>query len=318
LVLQRNPMTEATKGFWALVLACTIWGLSPLYYKLLVHVPPLEVLSHRTLWSLAFFLLVLAAKGQIGALRPALSGRRMLAVALASLMISANWFVFIWAVQQGRAIEASLGYFIFPLVAVLIGVFALGERLGRLQAAAVLLAFGAVSVLTWGLGSAPWIALTLAFSFGLYGLIKNRLNIAPVVSVTAEVLLLAPVAVIWLAGVHQGFWAGARSGASFGVDLTTSLLLAFSGVLTAGPLMLFSYAARRVRMATVGLVQYLNPSLQFFCAVVIFGEPFSPWHRIAFSLIWLALLIYGAARLSQPKAVPSADSSDQTSGTLVR
>jgi chloramphenicol-sensitive protein RarD len=310
-------MGEATKGFWAMVAASAVWGLSPLYYKLLVAVPPLEVLSHRTLWSLVFFVVVLAAQRRLAGLWPALSGRDALGggpavIALAAVMISLNWFVFIWSVQNGHTVEASLGYFLFPLVAVALGVLVLGEGLRRAQGVAVAMAALAVALLSWGLGAAPWIALLLAVSFGLYGLVKKRLALSPVLSVAAEVLLLAPLALTWLAVAE---WRGAGA---FGREIGLSLLLAFSGVLTGGPLLLFSYAARRVRMSTLGLVQYLNPSLQFLCAVVVFAEPFGLWHRLAFGLIWSALLIYSAASLGQPKAVTSRDSSVATSGTASR
>lgn len=305
-------MSETAKGFWALLAACTVWGLSPLYYKLLVEVPPLEVLSHRTLWSLGFFGAVLAVQGRLGAVRPALTGRGSVLIGLAAVTISINWFVFIWSVQSGHALEASLGYFLFPLVAVTIGVAVLGERLGRAQQSAVALAGLAVLVLSWGLGAAPWIALAIATSFGLYGLVKKRLAVAPMVSVTAEVLLLSPLAIVWLVSLH---WRGAGV---FGADPATSALLAFSGVLTGGPLMLFSYAARRVRMVTLGLVQYLNPSLQFLCAVLVFGESFTLWHQIAFALIWGALVLYTLAGMRQSKAVASSASSASTSGTGVR
>ena len=311
-------MNEATKGFWAMVAACVVWGLSPLFYKLLAEVPPLEVLSHRTLWSLAFFGAVLAVQGQLGALWAALRGRGGLVIVFAALMISVNWFLFIFSVQSGRAIEASLGYYIFPLVAVLIGVLSFGERLGRVQALAVGLAGLAVVTLSLGLGAAPWIALMLAASFGLYGMVKKHLAVAPVVSVAAEVLVLAPLALLWLGGLHAGLWADARPGAVFGQEAGTSLLLALSGVLTGGPLMLFAYAARRVRMTTVGLVQYLNPTLQFACATLVFAEPFTRWHAVAFGLIWLALAIYSAASLRQPKAVARPASSAATSGTSTR
>lgn len=317
-------MTEAVKGFWAMVLACVVWGLSSLYYKALDHVPPLEVLSHRTLWSLVFFGAVLALQGRLGALGGALRGRGVLVLLFSALMISANWFVFIWSVQNGHAMQASLGYYIFPLVAVLIGVLGFGERLGRVQQAAVALAVLAVVVLTLGLGTAPWISLVLAVTFGLYGMVKKRLAVGPVVSVTAEVALLAPLAAIWLAGVHEGWWSEAGGatlppfGGWFGHDARTSAMLAFSGVLTGGPLMLFSFAARRVRMATVGLVQYLNPTLQFLCATLAFGEPFTPWHRAAFGLIWAALALYSWAAFRQPKAVASAVSSASTSATVIR
>lgn len=311
-------MSEAAKGFWGMVLACVVWGLSSLYYKALAHVPPLEVLSHRTLWSLVFFGAVLLAQGRLCTLVAALRGRGLPVLGFSALMISANWFLFIWSVQNGRAMEASLGYYIFPLVAVLIGVIGFAERLRRLQLVAVVLAALAVLVLTWGLGMAPWIALLLAVTFGLYGMVKKHLAVGPVVSVTAEVALLAPLAGLWLIGVHGGFWGADNAGAWFGRDAGTSLMLAFSGVMTGGPLMLFSYAAQRVRMATVGLVQYVNPTLQFLCAVLAFGEPFTPWHQAAFALIWLALALYSLAGLGQAKAVASAVSSASTSGTVIR
>ena len=235
-------MTEARKGILAMIGACTIWGLSPLYYKLLAHVPPLEVLAHRTLWSLVLFAGLLAVQGRLGRLRAALgSARSVGAIAFAAGMISTNWFLFIYSVQAGHVTETSLGYYMFPLVAVCLGVIAFGERLHPLQWAAVALAALAVAVLTLGLGAAPWIALTLAFTFGFYGLAKKRLSVGPVVSVTAEVAVLAPLAILWLGWLH-GHGAGV-----FGADLATSALLVVSGGLTALPLILFSFAAQRVR-----------------------------------------------------------------------
>ncbi|MFC2967809.1 EamA family transporter RarD [Acidimangrovimonas pyrenivorans] len=310
-------MTEARKGILAMVGACTIWGLSPLYYKLLVAVPPGEVLSHRTLWSLAFFGIVLALQGRLAQVPRLLSGRRALIVVLAAVAISANWFMFILSIQIDRAVEASLGYYIFPLVAVMLGVIAFGERLRPAQGMAVALAATAVALLTWGLGVTPWISLFLAGTFGIYGLMKKRLDAGPVVSVTAEVLVLSPLATLWLAGIHDGLWSEGRPGGFFGHDLHLSLLLAFSGVLTGGPLILFSYAARRVNMTTVGLIQYLNPTLQFLCATLVFREPFTPWHLGAFALIWTALAIYSAEALRQDRAARRAAASAATSGISV-
>ena len=285
-------MTEATRGVAAMVAACTIWGLSPIYYRLLDHVPPLEVLAHRTLWSLVFFAGVLALQRRLGALGRALGSLRAVWVtALAALFISSNWFLFIYSVQIGRTTQTSLGYYMFPLVAVLIGRVVFGERLGRAQWLAVAIAAGAVVVLILGPGTAPWIALILAGTFGLYGLMKKRQPAGPVVSVTAEVLLLSPIAaaVIWAA--HAG------AGGAFGASGQDTALLMLSGPITATPLILFSYAARRAALATVGLVQYLNPTLQFFCAVALFGEPFGLWQAIAFPMIWTALAIYSWAAL---------------------
>ena len=294
-------MREATKGIIAMVATCTIWGLSGIYYKLLDHIPPIEILAHRTLWSCLFFTFVLLVQGRISVLGQALAGRSsILMIGFAALMISSNWFVFITSIQLGRAMEASLGYYIFPLVAVLLGAIAFRERLGKAQLFAVGLALCAVVTLTIGLGVPPWIALILASSFGLYGLVKKGLSVGPVVSVTAEVLLLSPIALTVLWYVHSG-----GSGA-FATNWRDSLLLAFSGILTGTPLIMFSYATKRVTLATVGLVQYLNPTLQFIVATLIFREAFSFWHAVAFAMIWTALAIYTTASLRQDRAARRA------------
>jgi len=290
-------MDQGKSGVLLMVAACTIWGLSPIYYKLLIHVPPLELLAHRTFWSLPIFAGLLAVQGRLGALRGALGSRRaILITAFAALMITVNWFLFIVSVQIGQVRELSLGYYTFPLVAVLLGVIVLRERLSVLQWTAVGLATVAVAQLTWGLGTAPWIALTLASTFGAYGLLKKRLEVGPVISVTAEVVLLSPVALAWL------IFLQAQGRGIFGADLQTSGLLVFSGLLTAVPLVLFSAAAKKVNMATLGLLQYMNPTLQFFCAVVLFAEPLTVWHSIAFGLIWTALALYSASSVTQERA----------------
>lgn len=295
-------MRDEMKGFWAMVLACVVWGLSGIYYKALSAVPPLEVLAHRTLWSLVFLGLVLAGQGRLGALVAALRSRALWVLAVSALVISANWFGFIWSVQNGRAVEASLGYYIFPLVAVMLGVVVFREAMGRAQMLAVALAAVAVLYLTLRLGTAPWIALFLATTFGLYGLIKKRLDVGPVVSVAAEVALLAPFALVLLGAKYLGALGFAPHSGAFGTDLVHSLMLVGSGIITGGPLILFSYAARRVRLATLGLVQYLNPTLQFAVAVVVFGEPFTAAHAVTFGLIWGALAIYSAASLRVARA----------------
>lgn len=302
-------MTEGAKGVSAMVAACVVWGLSPLFYALLDHVPPLEVLSYRTIWSLIFFAGVLALQGRLGLVPRALgSVMGFLTIAAAGVMIASNWFGFIYAVQNGLTVEASLGYYIFPLVAVLLGRMFFGERLTRAQLAAVALAGVAVATLTVGLGVPPWISLMLAVTFGLYSAIKKRLDVGPVVSVTGEVLVLSPLAVLWIVLMGQG--AGGDNA------LGTHLLLALSGPLTATPLILFSYAARRVRLATVGLVQYLNPTLQFIVATMIFVEPFTFWHALAFPMIWVALVIYSATALRQERASRRVVSNAATSGTV--
>ncbi|WP_343245396.1 EamA family transporter RarD [Sulfitobacter faviae] len=192
-------MTDTTKGFAAMIAACCIWGLSSIFYKMLSHVPAAEVLAHRTLWSLVFFVIVLAVQRRLRAILDAMVGPRAFGLlAFAALVIATNWYLFIWAVQSGQATEAALGYYIFPLVSVLLGRLVFAERLSPVQLFAVGLVTVAVSLLTYGLGTAPWLAMALAASFGLYGLAKKRLAVGPVVSVTAEVLLLSPLAVLVL------------------------------------------------------------------------------------------------------------------------
>jgi len=311
-------MGETAKGVLAMVSACLIWGLSPIYYKELAHVPPLEVLSHRTLWSFVIFVSVLVFQGRITALFQSLTSPRSLAlVALAGAMISLNWFVFILSIQIGEAIAASFGYYIFPLVSVAIGFLVFRERLVTAQIAAMFLAVIAVLVLGIGLGVTPWVSLVLAFSFGLYGLVKKSLTIGPVVSVTGEVALLLPLALIWIFGVHFVGWTGvtARAGGFFGQDIATTLLLILAGLITASPLILFSYATKRLSMASVGVIQYLNPTLQFTVAVLLFQEVFTLWHAIAFGLIWLAIALYSFSGLSLEKSARKARRNSSTDGT---
>jgi chloramphenicol-sensitive protein RarD len=305
-------MTDGTRGLWAMLGACIIWGLSPLFYKALATVPPLEVLAHRTLWSLGFFGAILAAQGRLRGVGRLIARRREAGlIAGAALLISTNWSGFIYAVQAGRAIEASLGYYIFPLVAVLLGIVVLGERLGPLKLAAVALAGLGVAVLTLGLGVAPWLALILAASFGAYGLLKRWVAAGPVTSVTAEVALLALPALGWLAWLH-GHGLGA-----FGRDAVETGLLIATGPVTAGPLILFAYAAQRLAYATQGLIQYINPTLQFLIASLIFQETFTIWHGLCFALIWAALALYSAALWREERSRASRSNSAGTSSTTV-
>ena len=290
-------MTEATKGVLAMIGACLIWGLAPIYYKALSEVPALELFAHRGIWALVFFALILAAQGRLRALGGALSGPSRRTLVLSAALVGVNWGLFIWAVLVERATEASLGYFILPLFVVLLGTLLLGDRLRRAQGLAVALAAFAVALLTWGLGQVPWIALVLAATFALYSLIKNRLDMGAILSVTAESAILAPGLLAVLAYYHA-----TGAGGHFGSGVTVSLMLALAGPITALPLILYSYAARRVRLSTVGLLSYLNPTLQFLVAVLVFAEPFGPWHAVAFPLIWLALAIYSVSALRAERA----------------
>ena len=286
--MERALRTEVQKGVLAMVVACLVWGLSPLYYKMLVSVPPIELLSHRTLWSMVLFALILFMQGRLRGALGVLGNKNIMATLfIAALMIAFNWFIFIYSIQINRATETSLGYFIFPLVSVIFGVVLFRENLSRAQISAVLLAAFAVLILTYGLGQIPWIELSVSISFGIYGVIKKSLRIPAIVTVTLEVLLLSPIALMILY-----FYHASGSGGQFGQSASISLLLILSGPMTATPLILFSYATRRVALATVGILQYINPSLQFLCATVLFLEPLSIWHAVAFPLIWFALALY--------------------------
>lgn len=308
-------MSEGLKGVAAMAAAATVWGLSGIFYKALSSVPPLEVLCHRTIWSVVFFGIVLGLQGRGAEIRAALGQRRTWAtLGVAALLISINWLGFIYAVQSGSALEASLGYYIFPLVAVGLGYAVLGERFSNVQVAAIALAATAVLILAWGLGHLPWLALLLAGTFGTYGLVKKRLPLGPTLSVFVETLILLPLALGFLAGMHAGLWTdlGGRSAGLFGGDARTALLLMLAGPLTAGPLMLFSYAARRISYASLGLVQYLNPTLQLGVAVLLFGETFTRWDALAFPMIWTGLALYSWEVWRQDRVSRSAAISSGT------
>ena len=286
-------MTEPRKGAVAMVLASIIWGLSAIYYKQLSATPPLEVLCHRTLWSVIVFIFILRLQDRLQDLKLVFLNKKLiLGLFWAAAMISINWFFFIWSVHNDRATEASFGYYIFPLVAVLFGLIFFKEQLSLMKWCSVFLAIFAVTTLAISQNILPFVALVLSVTFGIYGALKKQINLGPVLSVTTEVILLLPLAITFLL-----YWHSSGFG-SFGKDIETTSLLIFSGPMTAVPLMLFSYAARRVQMTSLGIIQYLNPSLQFLVAVFIFAEPFGVSQGIAFGLIWLALFIYTLASLS--------------------
>ena len=292
-------MNSSTVGILSIISACIIWGFAPMYYKLLVTVPPLELLSHRTIWSFIFFFAVLGFYGRIKELRSAVFSfkSQLPIILLASVLIAINWFFFIYAIQTNQTTEASLGYFMMPLVTVVWGLIIFREKLSIFQWMSVLLAAVAVCILTFGLGVPPWIALILSFSFSIYAVLKKKLEISPIVSVTGEVLVLVPIGLLLLLYFHMD------GQGSFGGNWEITCLLALSGPLTAAPLILFSYGTRKVNLSTAGILQYLNPSLQFFCAAYIFMEPLSKWHMLAFPLIWVALIIYSWVGIRKSRAI---------------
>jgi chloramphenicol-sensitive protein RarD len=266
--------------------AYVFWGVFPLYFRALAGVPAPEILAHRIAWSAAFMVLFVTARRHWPAVRAQLSAGIVARLALSATLISVNWLIYIWAVNAGHVLDASLGYFVNPLVSVLLGVLFLRERLSARQVVAIGLAVTGVLSLVLRAGHVPWVALSLALTFGLYGLIRKRVPVDATVGLLTEVAVLLPVALVFLGGLALG------GRAHFCVRPSTTALLAASGVVTAVPLMWFAVGVRRLRLATIGLLQYLNPTMQFAIAVLLFGEPFTPAHRLAFVSIWIGLAVY--------------------------
>jgi chloramphenicol-sensitive protein RarD len=273
--------------------AYALWGLFPLYFRLVSEIPALEITAHRVVWSLAFMAVLMVLLRRTAWLRPALADRRvMLAFAGSSVLLAGNWFIYVWAVTHGRVVEASLGYFINPLFNVLLGRLVLGERLVPAQQAAVALAAAGVAWLAWQTGQVPWIALALAATFGTYGLLRKRAPLGTLEGLTLESLLLGPLALVGL------LWAGTHGGTGFEqADLSTQLLLAAAGPLTAIPLIFFGAAAPRIPMSLLGMLQYIGPTIQLTLGVWLFGEPFDGARQQGFVLIWIACAVFSAEML---------------------
>lgn len=291
----REGVTSATgvRGAMAAAGAYLAWGLFPAFWKQLGEVSALELIAHRHVWSLVFVGLVMAFGSGAEEFRAGLKSRAALAWHAASgVLLTVNWLVFVWGVNRGHVVEASLGYFLVPLVNVLLGRFALGERLRRAQWIAVVLAAAGVTVLLVRVGHVPWIALSLAATFGAYGLIRKKSPLGPLAGLGVETLLLAPAAVGFLAWCQ---WNGTGALGRTGVGMHALLLS--TGVVTAVPLLLFAYGARRVRFTTLGLLQYIAPTVQFALGVWWYREPFSAERGAAFALIWAGLALYTADNL---------------------
>jgi chloramphenicol-sensitive protein RarD len=278
------------RGLAAASTAFTIWGLFPIYLHALRAVPAIQVIAHRITWSCLFLLAWMLLRGQLGRLSVAFSRPALLArLLLTALLISSNWLVYVWSVTHGHIVDSSLGYYINPLVNIVLGVLVLRERLNAAQWLAVALAAAAVTYLTMLAGRPPWIALTLAISFSLYGLVRKVISIDALPGLATETLLLLPLAATYLVWCEV-LGSGALLHATPGV----AALLIGSGLVTAVPLFLFAYGARALPYSTVGVLQYIGPSLQLMCGVLLFHESFGPARALGFALIWVALLIYAA------------------------
>ena len=279
---------RSNHGVLFAIAAFAFWGMTPLYYRPIDHIGAAEILAHRVIWTVVLIPLLLIAFGQIGRLGSAFTSRRTIGLlCLSGALIVGNWFIFVWAVTHGRVLETSLGYFINPLFIVLLGVVFLRERLRSAQKLAVLLAFIGVMYLVLDHGSLPWVALALPLLFGLYGLMRKKINVDPLSGLWVEMLAVTPIAVAYLAYL----WLNGDShfGGAQGMD---SLLLLLAGPVTIFPLTMFASAARRINLSTVGIVQYLAPSLTFLLAVFYFHEGFGRTQLITFALIWVSLAIF--------------------------
>ncbi len=288
-------MSESRRGFLLGVAAYAMWGLFPLYWPLLEPAGAVEILAHRVVWSLVTMSLLVLVIGRTTALRRVVAVPRVARLlTLAAVLITVNWAVYIWGVNNGHVVETALGYFVNPLVTVLMGVFVLGERLRRWQWIAMAVAGLAVVVLTLGYGRLPWVALVLAFSFGTYGLCKKQAGAPAIESVTFETMLIGPIALGYLV------WLGATGSSAFAAHGPWhAMLFATTGIVTAIPLICFGGAAIRVPMVTLGLMQYLTPTLQFLLGIWYFHEDMPAVRWVGFVLVWIALGIFTADSLRQ-------------------
>lgn len=267
--------------------AYAAWGVMPLYFKAMAHVRPTEIVAHRILWSLIILTAVASLWKRWPQVRAALSAPRVAGtMLLTATLIGINWLVYIYAVVSGHVLEGSLGYYLNPLVNVLLGVAFLKERLTRVQAGAVALAGVAVAILAFGAGSGLWISLVLAASFASYGFVRKVAPVEAVEGLYLETLFLAPVALAWVG------WLAAHGEGSFLVDRRTDILLVLGGAVTAIPLLLFTAAAKRLPYSTLGFLQYVAPTIQFAIAVEVYGEPLTRAHLVCFALIWTALVVF--------------------------
>lgn len=279
--------------------AYLLWGLFPIYWKMLEHVPPDEILANRVIWSFISMVVFLLVTRKIGRLKATLLGfktnpKQAGALVLASLLISMNWFLFIWAVNNDRIIETSMGYYINPLMSVLLGVFILKESLTKAQVLSFILAMCGVLVLAFTYGQFPWVSIGLAVSFALYGLAKKMIRVDASAGLTLETLAVTPIALLYMGYIFMS--KGEIS--LFMVSLQTDLLLMLGGAVTAIPLLLFAQGAQKIPLYMVGFLQYITPTMTLLLGVFVYKEPFTPIQLTAFSFIWTALAIFS---LSQTK-----------------
>lgn len=275
------------KGIWYGIWAYIMWGFFPIYWKLLHHVPALELLSHRIAWSFFFLVIAILISKQWNEFRSLINKQTLKIYLIASLLIGVNWLLYVWAVNANHIVETSLGYFINPLLSVLLGVVILREKLRKTQWIPIVIATIGVIYLTYNFGRLPWIALSLAFSFGFYGLVKKLAPLSSVFGLTLETGILFIPALVYL-GIHE-----ANGTASFlHTGITADLLMIGAGIVTTIPLLMFASAAKEIPLTMIGILQYLAPTIQFLIGVFIYKESFDMARLIGFCIIWLALIIF--------------------------
>jgi chloramphenicol-sensitive protein RarD len=293
---QSSSHDHSQRGFAFGVAAYGLWGVLPIYFKALARVPAVDIVAHRVLWSLPFLAVLIALAKGWGKVRDVLARPKTLGVlAVTAVLIGGNWLLYVYAVTSGHILAASFGYYLNPLANVLLGRFVLHERLNRLQWTAVAIAGAGISVLAAEALSQLWISLTLCVTFALYGLLRKVVSADAVTGLGIETALLFPLAIGWLA------WRASSGAPVMGPTSTDTALLLAAGIASTTPLLLFTAAARKLAYSTLGMLQFIAPTLQFLIAVLLYGEPFTIAHAIAFPAIWIALALYVTALLRQPR-----------------
>ncbi|MBR9907417.1 MAG: EamA family transporter RarD [Gammaproteobacteria bacterium] len=288
-----DDAARSRQGVFFAIAAYTMWGIAPVYFKWLESVPALEILSHRIIWSFILVLALILVLRRGGRLKPVLQNRKqMLRLALATCLLGGNWFLFIWAINNDHILDASLGYYINPLLNVAIGMAFFGERMRNMQLVAIALAVTGVLIQVISFGSVPWVALALACSFAIYGAIRKRLPIDSMTGLWLETLILLPAVLIYMV-----FFASSSAADMTQNTWQINTLLIAAGVVTTAPLLCFTAAAQRIRYSTLGFFQYIGPSMMFILAVWVYGEPLAADKLVTFGIIWLALAIYSVDTL---------------------
>jgi len=303
---QQDDASKARAGLLYGLAAYGLWGVMPIYFKLLQSVPSIDIVAHRVIWSLAALVLLVTIAKAWDQVRAAISSRRTLATLfLTSLLIGTNWLLYVYAINSGHILAGSLGYYLNPLANILLGRFILKERLSPVQWAAVAIAGGGIAVLAAGALGTLWLSLTLCFSFATYGLLRKVIAVDSLAGLTVETIVLFPLALGWL------LLGGAEGRPFLGAGGSETGLLMAAGIVSTVPLLCFTAAARRLAYSTVGMLQFLAPTLQFLLAVAVYGEVFTRAHAIAFGCIWLALFLYMGSMVRSLRAQRRAPSCEQ-------